>query len=71
MARKYSLVVDGDEVNGYSAYVPELLAILVVADRLAKLELRAAEAIHLYLETTGLDVTASSTRCEIKVEVPV
>ncbi len=70
MTRKYSLVVEGDDINGYSAYVPELPAILVVADSLEELEHRAAEAILLYLETAGPDVPASSMLREIVVEVP-
>ena len=58
MTQKYSLVVEGDDANGYSAYVPELPAILVVADSLEELELRGAEAVRLYLG-------------EIEVGVPV
>lgn len=71
MIRKYSLVIEGDEASGYSAYVPELPAILVVGDSLQELEIRAAEAIRLYLEAAGPDVPASSMLREIKVEVPV
>jgi predicted RNase H-like HicB family nuclease len=43
--RKYSLVIEGDS-GGYSAYVPELPAILVTGQSLEELTTRAAEAIR-------------------------
>jgi len=49
LTRKYSLVIEGDP-TGYSAYVPELPAILVTGRSLEELTTRATEAIDLYLE---------------------
>ena len=48
MTRKYSLAVEG-EPGSYSAYVPELPAILVTGRSLDELTARAGEAISLYL----------------------
>jgi predicted RNase H-like HicB family nuclease len=45
MIRKYSLVIDGKE-GGFSAYVPELPAILVTGKSIDTE--RATEAIQLY-----------------------
>ena len=45
MTRKYSLVIEGDS-GGYSAYVPELPAILVTGATMEELTARAAEAIE-------------------------
>jgi predicted RNase H-like HicB family nuclease len=49
MARKYSLVIEGD-ASGYSVYVPELPAILVAGETIEALTQRATEAILLCLE---------------------
>jgi len=43
--RKYSLVVEGDEL-GYSAYVPELPTVLVTGASMKELTDRAGEAIR-------------------------
>ena len=47
MTRKYALVTEGVS-TGYSAYVPELPAILVTGRSVEELTGRAAEAIRLY-----------------------
>jgi predicted RNase H-like HicB family nuclease len=44
LTRKYSLAIEG-ELGGYSAYVPELPAILVTGESLDELTARASEAI--------------------------
>ena len=49
MMQSFSLIVEGD-ASGYSAYVPELPAILVTADTMEGLERVAKEAIRAYLE---------------------
>jgi len=69
MIRKYSLVIEGEE-GGFSAYVPELPAILVTGKSIDELTERATEAIQLYWE--HLQVTASPTafRREIEVDLP-
>jgi len=69
MTRKYVLVIDGDE-SGYSAYVPELPAILVTGRSLEELSGRAAEAIRVYLSTVETDKTPTSLVKEIEVELP-
>ena len=46
MIRKYSLVIEGKE-GGFSAYVPELPAILVTGKSMDELTERATEAIKL------------------------
>lgn len=50
MTRKYSLVIEGDP-TGYSAYVPELPAILVTGRSIEELTTRAADAVGLYYES--------------------
>jgi predicted RNase H-like HicB family nuclease len=67
--RKYSLVIEGDS-GGYSAYVPELPAILVTGQSLEELTTRAAEAIRVYWEHIRTDRSPTSTLREIEVEVP-
>ena len=69
MTRKYSLVVEGD-AKGYSAYVPEIPTILVTGRSMDELTGRAKEAIRLYWESLSIDRSASSTLCEIEVELP-
>lgn len=49
MPHKYSLVIEGD-ASGYSAYVPELPAILVTGETVEVLSRRANEAVLIYLE---------------------
>ncbi len=69
MTRKYWLVIEGDP-TGYSAYVPELPAILVTGRSLEELTNRAAEAIRIYWETVHTDRSPTSTLREIEVELP-
>ncbi|MBZ5595766.1 MAG: type II toxin-antitoxin system HicB family antitoxin [Acidobacteriia bacterium] len=69
MTRKYSLVIDGD-ANGYSAYVPELPAILVTGKSIDELTDRAREAIRIYWESVSIDRSPTSTLREIEVELP-
>ncbi len=69
MTRKYSLVIEGD-CNGYSAYVPELPAILVTGASLEELSSRASEAIRIYWDNLLVDRSPSSLVREIEVELP-
>jgi predicted RNase H-like HicB family nuclease len=69
MTRKYSLAIEG-EAGGYSAYVPELPAILVTGESLDELTARATEAIRLYWETVRTDLSPTSMLREIEVELP-
>lgn len=69
MTRKYSLVIEGDAA-GYSAYVPELPAILVTGRSLDELTRRAADAIRVYLQSIRSDRSPTSTLREIEVELP-
>ena len=70
MIRKYSLVVES-RPTGYSAYVPELPAILVTGKSTEELRVRAAEAIKIYWDVLRADRSPTSTLCEIEVELPV
>jgi predicted RNase H-like HicB family nuclease len=70
MIRRYSLVIEGDE-SGYSAYVPELPAILVTGRSVDELTLRATEAIQIYWSTIRQDWPPVGTIKEIEVELPV
>ena len=70
MIRKYSLVVESGPA-GYSAYVPELPAILVTGRSTEELTVRAAQAIKVYWEVLHADRSPTSTVCEIEVELPV
>jgi predicted RNase H-like HicB family nuclease len=70
MTRTYSLLIEGDE-SGYSAYVPELPAILVTGKSMEELTERASEAIRLYLENILPEISATAFRKEIEVELPV
>jgi len=54
MTRKYSLVIEGDP-TGYSAYVPELPAILVTGKSKEELKARGAEAIFVYWESLRVE----------------
>jgi predicted RNase H-like HicB family nuclease len=69
MTRKYSLVIEG-EAGSYSAYVPELPAILVTGTSVEDLTERAAGAIRVYWETLGIDRSPTAVTKEIEVELP-
>ena len=69
MTRKYSLVIEGDDA-GYSAYVPELPAILVTGKSIDELTKRATEAIQLYWEHLHVGSSPTAFRREIEVELP-
>ncbi|MEO8052211.1 MAG: type II toxin-antitoxin system HicB family antitoxin [Acidobacteriota bacterium] len=69
MPRKYSLVIEGDSA-GYSAYVPELPTIIVTGRTVEELTTRAAEAIQIYWESVGIDLSPTSMLREIEVELP-
>ena len=69
MTRKYSLVIEGDS-SGYSAYVPELPAILVTGQSMDELTARARDAIRVYFESLRSDRSPTSTLREIEVELP-
>ena len=69
MKRSYSLAIEG-EPGSYSAYVPELPAILVTGGSLDELTARAGEAIRLYLEFIRADISPGSMLREIEVELP-
>ena len=68
MTRKYSLVIEGDS-TGYSAYVPELPAILVTGGSIEELTARAKDAIRVYWESLPMDRSATSMLREIEVAV--
>ncbi len=69
MIRKYSLVIEGDDATGYSAYVPELPAILITGASVEELSSRASEAIRLYWEHLQIPRSASSLVREVEVEL--
>ena len=69
MKRNYSLAIEG-EPGSYSAYVPELPAILVSGSSLDELTVRASEAIRLYIESIRADISPGSMLREIEVELP-
>jgi predicted RNase H-like HicB family nuclease len=69
MTRTYSLLVEGDE-SGYSAYVPELPAILVTGRSIDELRRRAAESIRLWWEASEASASPTALRTEIEVELP-
>jgi predicted RNase H-like HicB family nuclease len=69
MKRLYSIAIEG-EPGSYSAYVPELPAILVTGQSLDELTTRAREAICLYWESVRADLSPGSMLCEIEVELP-
>lgn len=68
MIRKYSLAIEGDP-GSYSAYVPELPAILVTGQSLEEITARATEAIRMYWESIRTDLSPSSMLREIEVEL--
>ena len=69
MTRTYSLVIEGD-ADGYSAYVPELPAILVTGDSVEEISTRAGEAIQIYWESVQADRSPTALLREIEVELP-
>ena len=69
MKRTYFLAVEG-EPGSYSAYVPELPAILVTGQSLDELTIRAREAIRLYWESVRADLSPTSILREVEVELP-
>ena len=69
MIRKYSLVIEGEE-GGFSAYVPELPAILVTGKSMDELTERATEAIQLYWEHLQVGASPTAFRREIEVDLP-
>ena len=64
MTRKYSLVIEGD-TTGYSAYVPELPAILVTGGSVEELTARAKDAIRVYWDNLRTDRSPTATLREI------
>ena len=69
MTRKYSLVIEGEE-GGYSAYVPEMSAILVTGRSLEELTQRAVEAVRVYWSAVYTEPSPGSQTREIEVELP-
>ena len=69
MKRSYSLAIEG-EPGSYSAYVPELPAILVTGRSIEELTARAREAIRVYLESIRAEISPTSMLREIEVELP-
>jgi predicted RNase H-like HicB family nuclease len=69
MTRKYSLVIDGDDGGGYSAYIPELPTILITGSTMDEISARASEAIRLYFDDLQLDASPTSVVREIEVEL--
>jgi len=69
MIRKYSLIIEGDS-GSFSAYVPELPAIVVTGGSIEELTVRAKEAIRVYWEELRGDESPTATVREIEVELP-
>lgn len=69
MKRIYSLAIEG-EPGSYSAFVPELPAILVTGQSVDELTDRAREAICLYWESVRTDLSPTSVLHEVEVELP-
>jgi predicted RNase H-like HicB family nuclease len=69
MKRAYSLAIEC-EPGCYSAYVPELPAILVTGQSVDELTACAHEAIQLYRDAVRSDVSPTSMLREIEVELP-
>lgn len=69
MTRKYTLTIEGDS-GSYSAYVPELPAILITGSSIDEVTARSAEAIRLYWETVRTEPSPSATTREIEVDLP-
>ena len=71
MTRKYTLVIEGEDKGGFSAYVPELPTIVVTGGSVDELTKRAAEAIRVYLSSIQAEVSPTSQVKEIEVELAV
>ena len=69
MTRKYSLIIEGAP-GGYSAYVPELPAILITGATLDEVTSRANEAIRIYWDTVRVDPSPTAQLREIEVDLP-
>lgn len=69
MKRRFSLAIEG-EPGAYSAYVPELPAILITGRTIEDLCLRAQEAIRLYFQAIMAEVSPASMVREIEVDLP-
>jgi predicted RNase H-like HicB family nuclease len=69
MTRKYSLVIEGVE-GSYSAYVPELPAVVVTGESMDELTASAREAVQLYWEALNAERSPGATIREIEVELP-
>lgn len=69
MKRSYSLAIEG-EPGSYSAYVPELPAVLVTGGSLDELTALAGEAIRVYLEFIRSDISPGSMLREIEIKLP-
>lgn len=69
MTRTYSLVIEG-EAGSYSAYIPELPAVLVTGRSIEELSARAVEAVRLYWESLRSEFSPTSTLREIEVDLP-
>ena len=69
MIRRYSLVMESGPA-GFSAYAPELPAILVTGGTTEELTARAVEAIKVYWEVPRADMSPTATLHEIDVELP-
>ncbi|HEX7359457.1 MAG TPA: type II toxin-antitoxin system HicB family antitoxin [Bryobacteraceae bacterium] len=71
MTRKYALVIEGDP-GAYSAYVPELPAVLVTGPSMDEVSSRAKEAIQLYWENLSINRRPPSSQMrEIEVELQI
>lgn len=70
MTRKYTLAIEG-EPGSYSAHVPELPAILITGSSLSEIDLRAHEAIRIYLDEVRAEPSPTAVLREIEVEVAV
>ena len=68
MTRKYSLVIEGAP-GSYSAYVPELPAILITGSSLEEISSRAKGAIQAYWEHIAIERSPTSLLREIEVEL--
>jgi predicted RNase H-like HicB family nuclease len=63
-------VIEGGP-GAYSAYVPELPAVLVTGASIDELSSRAGEAIQLYWKNLSIDRSPTSQVREIEVELHV
>lgn len=70
MIRKYSLVIE-DDCDGYSAYVPELPAILVIGASVEELSSRSVRSHSYLVDNLLVDRSPNSLVREIEVELQV